>query len=106
MMFSTTIFIYQYKYLNSNYIGFDRHNKYSIFTDPNELPIDEIKKIPGVIDIIQYGGDFLPKSYIRRISSDDIGLFEFTIYGPEFVEFFNINIVEGRNIYEEKKMHS
>ena len=103
LIFSTTIFIYQYKYLNSNYIGFDRHNKYAIFTEPNDLPLDEIKKIPGVIDIIQYGGDFLPKSYIRRISSDDIKLFEFDIYGPEFVEFFNINIVEGRNIYEGEK---
>ena len=103
MMFSTTIFIYQYKYLNSNYIGFDRHNKYAIFTDPNELPLDEIKKIPGVVDIIQYGGDFLPKSSVRRVSHDEIVLFEFSIYGPEFVDFFGVNIVEGRNIYEGEK---
>ena len=103
LVFSTTIFIYQYKYLNSSFIGFDRHNKNVLFTEPNHLPLDEIKKIPGVIDVIQYGGDFLPKNNVRRISFDEIEIFRFNIYGPEFVDFFDINIVEGRNIYEGEK---
>lgn len=103
LVFSTTIFIYQYKYLNNSFIGFDRHNKNVLFTEPNHLPLDEIKKIPGVINIIQYGGDFLPKNNVRRFSYDEIEIFRFNIYGPEFVDFFDINIVEGRNIYEGEK---
>jgi ABC-type antimicrobial peptide transport system permease subunit len=103
LIFSTTIYIYQYQYLNSKYIGFNRYNKNAMFTEQNALPLNEIKKIPGVIDIIQYGGDFLPKSHMRRISFEGIELFEFVLYGPEFVDFFDINIVEGRNIYEDEK---
>ena len=103
LVFSTTIFIYQYNYLNSNYIGFNRLNINSIFTEPNYLPLDEIKKISGVVDIIQYGGDFLPKSNIRRVSEEGKVLFRFDIFGPEFVDFFDIKIVEGRNIHEGEK---
>jgi ABC-type antimicrobial peptide transport system permease subunit len=104
LIFSTTIFIYQYNYLNSNYIGFNRYNINTIFTQPNDLPIDEIKKIPGVVDMIRYGGDFLPKSHTRIISTEGSNLryqlYQFDIFGPEFVDFFDINIVEGRNIHE------
>ncbi|MDD2299609.1 MAG: ABC transporter permease [Dysgonamonadaceae bacterium] len=107
LVFSTTIFIYQYNYLNSNYIGFNRFNINSIFTYPNELPIDEIKKIPGVVDVIRYGGDFLPKNSVWITSTEGTDyrcqLYEFEIFGPEFVDFFDINIVEGRNLYEGEK---
>lgn len=56
-----------------------------------------------MVDIIQYGGDFLPKSNIRRVSEEGKVLFRFDIFGPEFVDFFDIKIVEGRNIHEGEK---
>lgn len=107
LIFSTTVFMYQFNYLNSDYIGFNRYNINTIMTYPNEIPLDEIKRIPGVGDVIRYGGDFLPKSYSRQISVDVLGerymIFSFEIFGPEFVEFFDINIIEGRNIFEGEK---
>ena len=54
--------------------------------------------------MIRYGGDFLPKSHTRIISTEGSNLryqlYQFDIFGPEFVDFFDINIVEGRNIHE------
>ena len=112
LIFTTTLFFYQYNYLNSDEIGFDRFNISSIITYPNDIPMDVIKKVPGVEDVIRYGGDFLPKG-ITRYSSMDISLGsdrsetvniqEFSTYGPEFVEFFDIELLEGRNIYEGEK---
>ena len=112
LIFSTTLFIYQYNYINSDHIGFDRFNINTIISYSNEIPIDEIKKVPGVIDVIRYGGDFLPKGITRKVSIDfdnssdekNAVIFnEFSINGPEFVDFFKINILEGRNIYEGEK---
>ncbi len=112
LIFSTALFIYQYNYINSDHIGFDRFNINTIISYSNEIPIDEIKKVPGVIDVIRYGGDFLPKGITRKVSIDfdnssdekNAVIFnEFSIYGPEFVDFFKINILEGRNIYEGEK---
>ena len=112
LIFSTALFIYQYNYINSDHIGFDRFNINTIISYSNEIPIDEIKKVPGVIDVIRYGGDFLPKGITRKVSIDydnssdeknAVVFNEFSIYGPEFVDFFKINILEGRNIYEGEK---
>jgi len=104
LIFSTVVFVYQYSYLNSDYIGFNRHTINVLITHPNELPLDEIKKIAGVEDAIRYGGDFLPKSSSRLITVESGGkrtqFFGIEMYGPEFVEFFDINIIEGRNIHD------
>lgn len=107
LIFSTSIFVYQFNYLNSDYIGFNRYNINRITTYPNEIPLDEIKRIPGVEDVIRYGGDFLPQSYSSKFSiSDDrdFPMFStFRIYGPEFVDFFGVKIIEGRNMFEGER---
>src|SRR5690554_2747127 len=104
LVFSTVIFLYQYSYLNSHYIGFNRLNINTMFTEPNDLPLDEIKKIKGVEGVIRYGGDFLPKSNISvtttEITDKKYSLYEFQMYGPEYIDFFDIKIIEGRNIFE------
>ena len=104
LIFSTVVFVYQYNYLNSDNIGFNRHNINVLITHPNELPLDEIKKVAGVEGVIRYGGDFLPKSSSRLITVESEGkrtqFFGIEMYGPEFVDFFDINIIEGRNIHE------
>ena len=105
LIFSTSVLVYQFNYLNSDYIGFNRYAINSVYTYPNEIPMDEIKAIPGVVDVIRYGGDFLPKSHIRQSSversdtKERYSYYRFQIFGPEFVEFFDINLVEGRNIH-------
>ncbi len=107
LIFSTSIFVYQFNYLNSDYIGFNRYNINRITTYPNEIPLDEIKRIQGVEDVIRYGGDFLPQSYSSKFSiSDDrdFPMFStFRIYGPEFVDFFGVKIIEGRNMFEGER---
>jgi len=112
LIITTTLFFYQYNYLNSDDIGFDRFNINSIYARPSYIPIDEIRKIQGVEDVICYGGDFLPKGIIRGSAVDIspgsdrsqmFNLHEFSIYGPEFVEFFDIEMLEGRNIFEGEK---
>ncbi len=104
LIFSTVVFVYQYNYLNSDYIGFNRHGINVLITHPNELPLDEIKKVAGVEDAIRYGGDFLPKSSSSLITVDSEGkrtqFFGIEMYSPEFVNFFDINIIEGRNIHD------
>lgn len=112
LIFSTTLFLYQYNYINSGEIGFDRFNVNTIYTYPVEMPIDEVRKVPGVVEVIRFGGDFLPKGNVRRksmelVSGTDkkrkVNFNEFSIYGPEYVDFFKINILEGRNIFEGEK---
>ena len=112
LIFSTSLFLHQYNYINSNEIGFDRFNVNTIYTYPVEIPIDEIKKVPGVMEIIRFGGDFLPKGTIRRksvelLSGTDkkhrVNFNEFSIYGHEYVDFFKMKILEGRNIFEGEK---
>ncbi len=107
LIFSTSIFVYQFNYLNGKDIGFNRYNINTIRTYPNEIPIDEIKKIPGVEEVIRYGGDFLPQSKTMRFSVDTpedcYMFFQFDLFGPEFVDFFDIHIIEGRNIFEGEK---
>jgi ABC-type antimicrobial peptide transport system permease subunit len=112
LIFSISIFLYQYSYINSGKIGFDRFNVNTVIAYGNEIPIDEIKKVPGVVDIIHFGGDFLPKGFIRNKSVDittasdknsTVNFNVFSIYEPEYVDFFKMNILEGRNIFEGEK---
>lgn len=112
LIFSTSLFFYQYNYINSNQIGFDRFNVNIIIIYSNEISIDEIRKVSGVMEVIRFGGDFLPRGVtIRRsidINSnvDESRTFSFnqlSIYGPEYVDFFKMNILEGRNIFEGEK---
>ena len=112
LIITTTLFFYQYNYLNSDDIGFDRFNINYIYSRPSYIPIDEIRKIQGVEDVIRYGGDFLPKGITRGRAVDIspgsdrsqmFNLHEFNIHGPEFVEFFDIEMLEGRNIFEGEK---
>ena len=109
LLFSTTVLAYQFNYLNSNQIGFNRYHINTLITYPNEIPIDALRKIPGVEDVIPHGGDFLPKSTSRQIhvkrgnSNDFHKFYKFGIVGPEFVNFFDIEIIAGRNIHEGER---
>ncbi len=107
LIFSTTIFMYQFSYLNSDHIGFNRYNINTVRAYSKENPLDEMKRDPGVEEVISYGGEFLPQSKIARFSVDEdegsIMVFKYDTFGPEFVEFFGIHIFEGRNIFEGEK---
>ena len=112
LIFSTSLFLHQYNYINSNEIGFDRHNVNTVIAYGNEIPFDEIKKVPGVIEVTRFGGDFLPRGFIRNRSVDvnsasdksrTVNFNVFSIYGPEYVDFFKMKIMEGRNIFEGEK---
>lgn len=104
LIFTTSILIYQFNFLNRDYIGFNRFNINTIITHPNEIPIDEIKKVPGVENVIRYGGDFLPRSNSRIISvegeKENYTVHRFEIFGPEFVDFFGAKIIKGRNVFD------
>ena len=112
LIFSTSLFLYQYNNINSDEIGFDRFNVNTVIAYGNEIPIDEIKKVSGVLDVTRFGGDFLPRGYIRNRfveensasdKSRTVNFNVFSIYGPEYVDFFKLKILEGRNILEGEK---
>ena len=108
LIFATVLFFLQYSYLNSKDIGFNRHNVNSISYYQNEMPIDEIRRVPGVEEVIPFGGDFLPKRYSIQSSmevvrdnqkTEMVRLQIYSISGPEYMDFFDMKLLEGRNIF-------
>lgn len=108
LIFATVLFFLQYSYLNSKDIGFNRHNVNSVSFYENDIPIDEIRRVPGVEEVIPFGGDFLPKRYSIQSSlevvrdnqkTEMVRLQIYSISGPEYMEFFDMKLLEGRNIF-------
>jgi ABC-type antimicrobial peptide transport system permease subunit len=112
LIFSTIVFFLQYSYINRKEIGFDRQNINTVSFYPNDIPIDEIKRVPGVEKVIRFGGDFLPRRYTIQgsvqVNSETEKMQEmkfnmFDISGSEYLEFFGLKLLEGRNIFEGEK---
>jgi len=108
LIFATVLFFLQYSYLNSKDIGFNRHNVNSVSFYENDIPIDEIRRVPGVEEVIPFGGDFLPKRYSIQSSmevvkdnqkTEMVRLQIYSISGPEYMDFFDMKLLEGRNIF-------
>ena len=107
LIFCTSIFLYQYLFLNRSDIGFNRHNINTVRVFGTEIPIDEIKRIPGVKTAIPFKSSFLPEfgSIAIDISTSEYGgakeevrCEQYFVRFPEFIPFFEIPILEGRNI--------
>ncbi|MDD4438637.1 MAG: FtsX-like permease family protein [Tissierellia bacterium] len=107
LCFCTSIFLYQYKTLNNSDIGFNRFN-INTFQSNVWLTKDEVAKISGVKDAVFFNGQFLPttsRSFLQyRTESEKIIKTELVkFHEPDFVDFFEFQIIEGRNLqYGEK----
>lgn len=107
LIFSTFVFLYQFKKLNNNDIGFDRFNINS-FQCNVSLTKDELRKITGVEDVIFFYGQFLPRVgssfFDYKTESDEmIETEQIRIHEPDFIDFFDMKILEGRNIHYGEK---
>ncbi len=104
LIFSTLVFLYQFKKLNEKDIGFNRFNIMSFSCNVHSLTKDEIRKIAGVEDAIFFYGQFLPRSgsshfNYKTESGEIIETEQFRIHEPNFIDFFDMKILEGRNFH-------
>lgn len=103
LIFCTIVFLLQFKKLNNNDIGFDRFNRIS-FSGNIPFTKNELLKIPGIEDVIFFDRQFLPRGghssfTIESESGEIIEAEIIRIHEPNFIDFFNINILEGRNFH-------
>ena len=103
LIFCTFLFLYQFKMLNAKDIGFNRFNINSIITNTS-LTKDEILKIAGVEEVVFFQEQFLPrgrKAYTeyKRETGEIIETESIQIHEPDFIPFFGIKILEGRNFH-------
>ena len=103
LSFCTILFFLQLNSLNRDEIGFDRFNVSSFSTN---VPFtkEEINKIAGVKDVIFFDGQFLPRtvssSFHNKTKSGEMIEGEmFRFHEPDFIDFFAIQILEGRNFH-------
>lgn len=105
LIFCTSVFFYQFHFLNQSDIGFNRHNVNS-FMSNILFPPTEIEKITGVEKAIAFELIFLPRSIRASYTHvEDNQRFEFdgfNILTPDFFPFFEIDIKEGRNLRENE----
>lgn len=105
LMFCTFIFLYQFHFLNTSDIGFNRHNIATI----GSLPIgkNELKSLPNIHDAVHFNHSFLPaltKSGIKTTPETDAPgerTQHYEVYlmdSPDFLDFFEIKLIEGRNL--------
>lgn len=104
LIFCTFVFLYQYNKLNSTDIGFERFN-INTFQSYKTFTKDEIRKIAGVEDVIFFDGQFLPRagrsSFTYKTETGEMVETEiFQIHGPDFIDFFGMKIIEGRNFHD------
>ncbi|MDI9605494.1 MAG: ABC transporter permease [Bacteroidota bacterium] len=103
LIFCSLVFLYQFNKLNEKDIGFNRFNIMSFRCDVY-LTKDELRKIPGVEEVIFFQYQFLPRggtSHFRykTESGEVIETESFQIHEPDFIEFFDMKILEGRNFH-------
>ncbi len=103
LIFSTLVFLYQFKKLNEKDIGFNRFNIMS-FQCNVPLTKDELRKIPGVEEVIFFSHQFLPRGMTSHFgykteSGEMIETESFQIHEPDFIDFFDMKILEGRNFH-------
>ena len=107
LCFCTIIFFHQYNSLNNREIGFDRFNVNS-FSCNASLTKEEISKIAGVEDVIFFQDQFLPRSgssffEYKTENGEMIETEMFRFHEPDFIDFFAIQILEGRNFHYGEK---
>ena len=107
LCFCTSIFLYQYKMLNSSDLGFNRYNINTFMSDV-WLSKEEVKKIPGVEDVIFFQGQFLPRTVSSSAqyntqSNEKVTAEFIQFHEPEFVDFFEFEITAGRNLHYGEK---
>lgn len=107
LSFCTILFFLQLKNLNRDEIGFDRFNVNS-FSCNVPFTKGEINKIAGVEDVIFFESQFLPRSgtasFNFKTESGNIVESEmFRFHEPDFIDFFDIQILEGRNFHYGEK---
>ncbi len=103
LSFCTILFFLQLNSLNRDEIGFDRFNL-NTFASNVPLTKGEINKIAGVEDVIFFEGQFLPRTVsssfnYKTESGDIVGCEMFRFHEPDFIDFFDIQILEGRNFH-------
>ena len=103
LSFCTILFFLQLKNLNRDEIGFDRFNVNS-FSCNVPFTKGEINKIAGVEDVIFFESQFLPRtgsSFLnyKTKSGDMVESEMFRFHEPGFIDFFDIQILEGRNFH-------
>ncbi len=103
LIFSTFILQYQLRTLNNNDIGFNRFNINEFQADV-QMTKDEISKIPGVEKVILYDRLFLPRegsSFLQYSTEhgEKIAAEMFRFIEPDLIDFFEIKIIEGRNVF-------
>ncbi len=123
LIFCTVVLMMQVHWLNDNQVaGFDRTHVYcvrsydGISTENNykftEYPIDELRAVPGVQEIIVFPVPFLPQSSwsTSTIESEVGGKKVKSTYqcysmgdGEDFAQFFHTRILEGRNLHRGEK---
>lgn len=105
LIFCTSIFFYQFHFLNQSDIGFNRHNVNS-FRSNILFQSTEIEKISGVEKAIAFEPIFLPRSFrVNHTHVEENIRVEyegFHILTPDFFPFFEIDIKEGRNFRENE----
>ena len=104
LIFCTLIFLHQYKHLNSMQVGFDRFNV-NTFQSYTTFTKDEIRKIAGVEDVVFFQGQFLPRTgrsfFMHETEFGEKKETEILeMHQPDFIDFFDFKIVEGRSFHE------
>lgn len=123
LIFCTVVLMMQVHWLNDNQVaGFDRTNVYcvrsydGISTENSykftEYPIDELKAVPGVQEIIVFPTPFLPQnSWSTSTIENEVGGKKVTATyqcysmgnAEDFARFFHTRILEGRNLHRGEK---
>ncbi|WP_329903806.1 ABC transporter permease [Porphyromonas pogonae] len=117
LIFCTTVLMLQVRWLNdSNEAGFDRSGIHTVMNmgDEDKIHVDELKSIPGIERVIHFPQSFLPQTSWCSFTEDDSDGPEgggspktyqiFNMGSPEdFVPFFNVKILEGRNLHNGEK---
>lgn len=107
LLFCSLVFYLQLRNLNRSDIGFDRFNINTIQSWYGGVPIDEIRKIKGVEEVIPFDRLFLPRGGRASSNITEAGDKKFAeaveveivnVNGPDFTQFFSIPILSGRNL--------
>lgn len=109
LMFCTFVFLFQIYYLNHSDIGFNRHNVATISGLP--MSKNELRSLPYIENAILFSPGFLPSLVTSGITlpadagSPDESTISYEIYpieSPDFLEFFEIQLLQGRNLYSNE----
>lgn len=104
LIFCTFVFLYQYRELNFSDIGFDRF-RINTFSSYYPFTKDEILKIAGVEKVIFFDRQFLPRAgraafTYETETGEKIETEQIQIHQPDFIDFFDMKILEGQNFHE------